>query len=160
MRSTPIKFDSSVLLLSLCLLTAGCQQGDSLDRIQSEGELLVVTRNSPTTYYQDKDGPTGFEYALAELLAQDLGVALNVQPEFSLDAIFLKLRRKEAHLAAAGLTLTGQRMNEFPHSQPYYQLKPQVVYVAGTYRPREPADLTGMSIAVLAGSSNAGHVAL
>ncbi|MEH6584705.1 MAG: membrane-bound lytic murein transglycosylase MltF [Halioglobus sp.] len=141
--------------LFLLLLLGGCQQGDSLDQVRAEGELRVVTRNSPTTYYQDRNGPTGFEYALASLLARDLGVELRIEPEFSLDAIFRKLRRSEAHLAAAGLTLTAQRMNEFPHSQPYYQFSPQVIYVAGTARPRELADLTDKDIVVLAGSSHA-----
>ena len=102
MKSALFKLASSTLSLSLCLLAAGCQQSDSLDQIQSEGELIVVTRNSPTTYYQDKSGPTGFEFALTELLAQELGVALKIQPEFSLDAIFLKLRRNEAHLQRRG----------------------------------------------------------
>jgi len=142
----------STLITSL--LTA-CEQGDSLDRIQAEGELRVVTRNGPTTFYQDKGGPTGFEFALATLLARELRVELVIKPEFTLDAIFDRLRRGETDIAAAGLTLTGQRMSDFPHSEPYYQLKPQVVYVAGRFRPRKLTDLTGMSIAVLAGSSHA-----
>jgi membrane-bound lytic murein transglycosylase F len=155
MTSYVIRVSAATLFAGLYLLLTACQQGDSLDRITAEGELRVITRNSPTTYYQDRNGATGFEYALASLLAQELEVELNIQPEFSLDAIFSTLRRNEADLAAAGLTLTGQRMTDYPHSQPYYQLKPQVIYVAGTTRPREPADLVGMSIAVLAGSSHA-----
>ena len=35
---------------------------------------------------------------------------------FSLDEIFQQLRRSEADIAAAGLTLTGQRDDEFPNS--------------------------------------------
>ena len=146
-----------ILLLPLILvgLLAGCAQEDSLDRILSRGELVVVSRNSPTTFYQHKSGPTGFEYALAGLLAQDLGVELNMQPAFSLDGIFEQLQREEADFAAAGLTLTGLREASYPHSASYYKLKPQVVYVAGTYRPRSVEDLSGMSIVVLAGSSHA-----
>ena len=155
MQLRSIRVVVNVMAIGLALLVVGCQQGDSLAQIEAGGELVVVTRNSPTTYYQDRNGPTGFEYALASLLAKELEVTLKVQPEFSLDAIFLKLRRNEAHLAAAGLTLTGQRMNQYPHSQPYYQLKAQVIYVAGTFRPRQLKDLAGMSIAVLAGSSHA-----
>jgi membrane-bound lytic murein transglycosylase F len=149
------KLSTAVLALALGLLCSGCQKGDSLEQILAEGELRVVTRNGPSTYYQDRNGPTGFEYALAKLLAQELEVELKVRPEFSLDAIFRKLRRNEAHLAAAGLTLTGQRMSEYPHSQPYHQLEAQVIYVAGSFKPRELSDLPGMTIAVLAGSSHA-----
>jgi len=66
----------------------------------------VVTRNSPTTYYLDKNDPTGFEYALAERLAQELGVDLRMETAFTLPDIFTKLQRHQADIAAAGLTLT------------------------------------------------------
>ncbi len=36
-------------------LLAACSGGDRLDRIRERGELLVVSRNSPTTYYLDKN---------------------------------------------------------------------------------------------------------
>lgn len=136
------------------LTVGGCDDGDALESIKAKGELVIVTRNSPTTYYKDKNSPTGFEYALAKRLADELEVELVIKPEFSLGGIFRQLRRNEADLAAAGLTLTDKRAARYPHSRPYYALTPQVVYVAGTYRPRKLDDLVGMSIAVLAGSSH------
>lgn len=140
-------------LLVTCALT-GCARQDSLDRIQTRGELVVVSRNGPTTYYLEKTGPSGFEYALAGLLAQDLGVELSMKPAFSLHSIFDKLRRREAHLAAAGLTLTESRAATYPHSEPYDSFVTQVVYVAGNTRPRRPEDLVGRSIVALADSSH------
>jgi len=142
------------ILLVLCCLLPGCSNDDSLDHILKSGELRVISRNGPTTFYQDKNGPTGFEYALASLLAEDLGVNLEMEPAFSLETIFVRLRREEADLAAAGLTLTGQRQADFPHSTPYYRLKPQVIYKAGTFRPLSLDDLEGMKILVIAGSSH------
>jgi membrane-bound lytic murein transglycosylase F len=150
-----IKIWTVVATLWLTTLLGACDQGDSLDQIKAAGEISIVTRNSPTTYFIDKSGPTGFEFALANALAKDLEVDLVMSPQFSLGAIFLMLRRNEVDLAAAGLTLTSSRQRQYPHTEPYYQLKPQVVYVAGTYRPRKPSDMLGMSIAVLAGSSHA-----
>jgi membrane-bound lytic murein transglycosylase F len=155
MRQQMIKIVTALMCTPMALLIAACESGDALDKIKAEGELVVITRNSPTTYYEDKNSPTGFEYALAKRLADELGVELLMKPEFSLGAIFRKLRRNEVDLAAAGLTLTGKRAAKYPHSQPYYELTPQVVYVAGTFRPRKLDDLAGMSIAVLAGSSHA-----
>ena len=98
---------ASLILLLSAALTGGCARQDSLDEILDRGELRVVSRNSPTTWYVDKDGPTGFEYALAGLFAQELGVELVVSPAFSLADIFIALTRGEADFAAAGLTLTG-----------------------------------------------------
>jgi membrane-bound lytic murein transglycosylase F len=143
------------MALTLICLLAGCAQEDALDRILSRGELQVVSRNSPTTYYQDKSGPAGFEHALAGLLAEELGVELDMEPAFSLDAIFEQLQREEADFAAAGLTLTEERQVTYPHSASYYRLKPQIIYRAGTYRPRRIDDLLDMDIVVLAGSSHA-----
>ena len=45
-----------------------------LEQIQKTGQLVVVTRNSATTYYQGPDGATGFEYDMLSLFAKQLGV--------------------------------------------------------------------------------------
>jgi membrane-bound lytic murein transglycosylase F len=141
---------------TFCALLAGCaEQGDSLEQIKARGELQVATRNSPTTYFTGREGPTGFEFDLAELLAQELDVELRLTTAFTLDGLFELLRRGEVDLAAAGLTLTDERALAFPYTAPYFELEPQVVYVAGKRRPRAVKDLLGRKVAVLAGSSHA-----
>ncbi len=146
----------SVLLLGLPLLwLAGCERKDSLAAIEAKGKLVVVSRNGPSTYYLEKNEPTGFEYALASMLSEELGVEVIMQPAFTLNDIFQQLRDRHADIAAAGLTLTAQRASVFPHSVPYEDLITQVIYVAGTFRPRELVDLLGMDIVALADSSHA-----
>ncbi len=139
----------------LAALLSGCEQPDTLEAIRDQGELVVVSRNSPTTYFIGKNGLAGFEYDLTGLLAEELGVDLVIKPAFSLSGIFTRLVRGEADLAAAGLTLTQERAARFEHSLSYFKLTPQVVYVAGTYRPRSIEQVKGMSMVVLAGSSHA-----
>jgi membrane-bound lytic murein transglycosylase F len=143
-----------IIATALLTLLGGCERQDSLAEIREQGELVVVSRNSPTTYYLDKNGPTGFEYALAALLAEALQVELKMETAYNLRDLFIKLDRQNANIAAAGLTLTEERAAKYPHSTPYYKLTPQVIYVTGNYRPRKLADLAGMDIAVLAGSSH------
>ena len=145
---------STILTITLLCMLVGCDGQDSFDKIQSEGELVVVSRNSPTTYYLAKDGPTGFEYALTGLLAEEMGVALRIKTAFNLYDLFTQLSDKDADIAAAGLTLTQGRAAHYPHSIAYNQLTPQVVYVAGNFRPRSVSDLTTMDIVVLAESSH------
>jgi membrane-bound lytic murein transglycosylase F len=144
-----------LLFAALLSLLYGCEQPDALERIRARGELVVVSRNSPTTYYMDKNGPTGFEYALAERLAQELGVDLRMETAFNLPDIFSKLQRHQADIAAAGLTLTEQRAATHPHTTPYLKTTPQVISVAGNLQPRSIPDLAGLKIVVLAGSSHA-----
>ena len=68
-----------------CLLVAACEKAPLLEQVKSRNELVVLTRNSPTTYYEGFDGPTGFEYDLANRFAQYLGVELRivVPPNFN-----------------------------------------------------------------------------
>ena len=150
-----MRLHPTLLTLTLLCMLVGCDAQDSLEQIQSEGELVVVSRNSPTTYYLDKNGPTGFEYALTRLLAEEMGVALRIKTAFNLNDLFTQLKHKEADIAAAGLTLTEGRAASYPHTIAYNQLTPQVIYVAGTFRPRSVSDLTTMNIVVLAESSHA-----
>src|SRR6056297_1251321 len=147
-------YRTAIPVLLLLTLLSGCARQDSLDRILTRGELFVVSRNSPATFYQDKTGPTGFEYALAGLLAEELGVALNMTPAFSLGGVFERLQRGDADIAAAGLTLTERRAAHYPHSVPYDSLITQVVYRAGKRRPRSVGDLVGRDIVTLADSSH------
>ncbi|MHA7816084.1 MAG: membrane-bound lytic murein transglycosylase MltF [Pseudohaliea sp.] len=142
-------------LLTLLALAAGCGgPADNLEAIRERGELRFVTRNGPTTYYRERGAPAGFEYDLARRFAQELGVGLTVVPVFSLDGLFSALRRGEADIAGAGLTLTPERASTFPASTPYHEQRPQVIYRTGTRRPRSLEDLEDREVLVLAGSSH------
>ncbi|GAB3278735.1 membrane-bound lytic murein transglycosylase MltF [Parahaliea aestuarii] len=152
MRAVIIRLCCTLIPL---FMFAGCSNGDRLAAIEERGELWVVSRNSPTTYYLDKNGAAGFEYDLAERFAEHLGVELKMQPAFSLDALFNRLRRGEADIAAAGLSLTALRGDEFSHSLPYATLTPIVIYKTGSYRPADLAELAEAPLLVLRDSSHA-----
>ena len=143
------------LPLLLLAILAGCERPDALEAIRDSGELVVVSRNSPTTYFMDKNEPAGFEYALAGRLAEQLEVELVIKPAFTLSGIFERLDRREADLAAAGLTLTRERAALYPHSRAYETLTTQVVYLAGERRPRRVDDLMNRDIVALSDSSHA-----
>jgi membrane-bound lytic murein transglycosylase F len=147
---------AALLAATLLLLAAGCgAPPDSLEAIRERGELRFVTRNGPTTYFEDQGAPSGFEYELARRFAGELGVALRVVPVFSIDGLFRALKRGEADIAGAGLTLTAERSAEFPASPSYHSQRPQLIYRTGSSRPRRPGDLTGARVLALAGSSHA-----
>ncbi|WP_439101497.1 membrane-bound lytic murein transglycosylase MltF [Congregibacter sp.] len=143
-------------LLTACLLTACNQNGDTQEAIQERGKLRLITRNGPTTYYLGRGGPKGFEYDLAALLAEELGVELVVSQAFSIEEIFAALERGEADIAGAGLTHTETRSARFASSTSYATQTPQVIYKVGRKKPRKPKDLRNMSLAVLTNSSHEG----
>ena len=57
------------------------------------GELVVVTRNGPTTYYLGADEPAGFDYELAKGFADSLGMSLRIKVAFSIEEVFDILER-------------------------------------------------------------------
>ena len=88
-----------LLLLSLW----GCSEDDIFKELAANGELIVVTRNSPTTYYFDGDQAAGFEYDLLQAYADARGYTLRVEVAFTLEELIRQLDRAEA----AGAVLLG-----------------------------------------------------
>jgi membrane-bound lytic murein transglycosylase F len=155
-----------IKMLRLVLLPAGLLALASLvlalrpvptgvEAVRERGELVVVTRNAPTTYYRDQHGPTGFEYELAKGFARDLGVELRVITRDSIGEVLAAVRRDHADLAAAGLTITEARRERVTFSSPYQHITEKLVYPLSGQRPESLADLAGQSVVVLADSSHA-----
>ncbi|WP_084315098.1 membrane-bound lytic murein transglycosylase MltF [Pseudomonas jinjuensis] len=152
-----------ILATCIFLLLAGCSEAKTptaLERVQKEGVLRVVTRNSPATYFQDRNGDTGFEYELAKRFADKLGVRLQIETADNLDDLYSRLDSdKGPELAAAGLTPVAARESQVRFSHSYLEVTPQVVYRNGEQRPTRPEDLVGKRIVVLKGSSHAEQLA-
>jgi membrane-bound lytic murein transglycosylase F len=141
-----------------CLLVVGCKKASLLEQIKSHHELIVLTRNNPTTYYEGPDGPTGFEYDLASLFARYLGVELRVVVPPNFNDILPLVARGDAHLAA-GMTITDNRKEIVRFGPVYQKITPQLVYRTGTRPPKSLADIK-KRIDVVAGSSHAERLAL
>ena len=60
------------------LILAGCSSDRIFDLLNTEKTLIVLTRNSPTTYYFDNDEETGFEYELTKAFADAEGLKLRI----------------------------------------------------------------------------------
>jgi membrane-bound lytic murein transglycosylase F len=142
------------LSLALALL-AGCGSSDHLQEIRDAGVLRVITRNGPTTYYQDRGGPTGFEYQLAARFANHLGVKLQIEIDPSIDGLFGNLNRGRVDIAAAGLSVTPERQQHFQFGPAYMDIEQLVLVRSGGATPLSAADLKGLRIHLLAGSAGA-----
>ena len=95
----------------VAVLIGTCSSPPSLlDQILEVGELRVVTRDSPTTYFVGPEGPAGPEFDLVRGLADDLGVKLVINSVDSTSEILPHLIRGESHMAAAGLSITMSRV--------------------------------------------------
>ena len=142
------------LLMVLILLAACGREPDSLlEEVKKQGELVVLTRNSPTTYYEGPEGPTGLEYDLASLFAERLGVKLRmVVPRNFAETLNLVASRR-FHFAAAGLTVTEERRKLVRFGPSYQTITAQLIYRSGNGRPVDLNRLNGR-LEVMAGSSH------
>lgn len=143
-------------LLSAALplwLTACDNPPNTLERVQANNELIVITRNSATTYYIGPDGPTGFEYELAKGFADYLKVELRIVIPPNFNDILPLTALGDAHLAAAGLTVTEKRKEKVRFGPVYHTITPQLIYRSGNRKPASLAELDGL-LEVVAGSSH------
>lgn len=132
-------------------VATGCSQPDTLDRIQQEQVLHVVTHPAPTVYVEESGQASGFEYDLARLFADHLDVELRLEVVEDLPELFDRLDQGHTHFAAAGLGIDTNLRERYGQGPAYLRTRPIVVYRAGNGRPTDPGDLVGQSIMVRSG---------
>jgi membrane-bound lytic murein transglycosylase F len=134
----------------LACLVVGCEEAPRpIAPIAESGELVVLTVNGPSTYFEDAQGePSGLEYDLVTLFAKDLGVKARfvlVDNPAAIDGI---LRKGKAHLAAAALA----RHFDFPGGlawgPSYFSTQHEVVCHDET-KAKKLEDLSGKRIGVI-----------
>lgn len=148
-----------IYALLTCLLGTCSSPPPLLDQVIDTGQLRVLTRNSPSTYFIGPDGPAGPEFDLVRGFADELGVTLVIETVDSVSEIMPRLMSGEIHLAAAGLSMTKSRLEYLDFGHPYNSVDMHLIYRLGTGRPRSIEDVVGRSIEVVAGSSHADMLA-
>jgi len=139
----------------IAVLIGTCSpQTPLLDQVLELGELRVVTRNTPTTYFVGPDGPAGPEYDLVIGLADELGVKLVIKSVDNVAEIMPYLLSGKAHMAAAGLSVTDSRREYLEFGYPYETVDMHLIYKLGTGKPRSIEDVAGRPIEVVADSSH------
>ncbi|RMH15702.1 MAG: lytic transglycosylase F, partial [Gammaproteobacteria bacterium] len=138
------------------MASVGCNSPavDTLTQIKQRGEIHFLTRNSPTTYYEGVDGPTGLEYDLMKRFADQLGVKLRVTMPENFADIIPMIATGQADIAAAGLTVTGSRRSRIRFGPAYQKIRQEVIYRAGKEIPSKIEDLIGKRVVVVRGSSH------
>lgn len=139
-------------LVIVILLLNGCGNPTVLDAFAPGNELVVITRNGPTTYYLGANEPAGLEYELFKAFADSQDMTLRIKIASTIEEVFDTLARGEAHIAAAGLTQSSARDELFTSTLPYLKQNPVVVYKAGQFRPRTVEDLASLDIVIMQGS--------
>ncbi len=151
-----IKFWLTLSLFALVLAIAinSGNKHQYKDIIES-GVLKIITRNSPTTYFQDRDQSSGFEYELALKFAEYLGVTLQVEVADSLDDLITEVESGNVAFAAAGLTITDARSEHVTFADSYMNVTQQLVYRTDRKRPKSMQSMLEGTLVVTAHSAHA-----
>jgi len=147
----PSFFSSLLLLLALSPLNALASQ---LEQIKQKGELIVLSRYTPTAYHHKGHELIGLEYELAKRFADRLGVKLSIILPKNISHLSHLLTEGHADIAAAGLTITEQRKKQFRFGPPYQEITQKLVYRQGNRRPKRLSALQDRLIEVAANSSH------
>lgn len=143
-----------LVICMVCIALTGSRQPTLLETIQETGELVVISRNGPTTYYEGSAGYTGFEYTLLKAFARTIGARLVIKDVEDLGQMIDQVGTL-GHFAAAGLTVTDRRSRQVQFSEPYLRVTQQLIYHVDHERPLSIEDLIGQRILVIGNSSHA-----
>ena len=99
---------------------------DSSRKVE-EDKIVILTRNAPTTVYQDQDSYAGFEYDMVRDFVTHTGVKVDFVQKNTVAEILRAMREGEGDIAAAGLTKTANRVMEFDFALSYYIVSENVV---------------------------------
>ena len=136
----------------LAMMVAMRPLPSTMERVLTRGELIVVSRQSPTTWYKDQHGDTGRDYELVRGFADELGVTLKIISADSIADAYELLDSGDADVAAAGLAITAQRSLDFRFSSAYQNIQDVLIQRQGESRPNTLEDLAERRIVVLEGS--------
>lgn len=147
-------FGGCLLSAVLVLCLTGCAPAP-IPAPENSGELVVVTRNSPTTYYLNaKSEAVGFEHDLVMQFAEKQGWKVRFVLAETLPELFEIMKKGQAHIAAAGLSATEGRRISHRFGPTYGQVMEWVVCRQARQLPKTPAELAGLRLEVVAQSSH------
>ena len=146
---------AAILLVLVFVIVQQINFGHSLDDLKKNGELLVISRESPTTWYQDKEGPAGPEYDYLVSFAEFLGVDLRFDIRENSRAILEEIAEGRGHLAAAGLVRNDSLEDQgFVYGPEYQQVDQKVICRRNSGGiPRNAEELADFEVVVVADSS-------
>ncbi len=140
---------------TLALLTlSGCSQPSTLQEIRNEGVLHVITRVAPSIYYEGRNGPTGYDYELTKLFAEELGVELRLRVAEDNTEVLSVLSKDFAHIGLAGLSAQPLFENQYKTLPTGIKAQSIVVYNRDVERPEALGDLAGQILHLVSDSNH------
>lgn len=127
----------------------------ALQQVQQRGTLVLAGTSGPTTFQLTSEGARGFQYELARLFAEELGVKLVLEDTPDTGSVLNTIRRNNADIAITGLATDDPRLKRLRVAEPYMAVSEQLIQRLDRPLPARFDDLSSARIGVLAGSTEA-----
>lgn len=122
---------------------------------ESRAEKYVVATDCtfpPMEYLDDQKQPVGFDPAIMKEIAKVEGFEVDVQ-NIAWDGIFAGVASGKYEIVAAAVSITPERQKAFDISDPYYDVYPTIITMAGSSI-KKPSDLKGKKVGGQIGNSS------
>lgn len=125
----------------------------ALDKIKESGKLIMATNAAfPPFEYISNNEPAGVDVDIANEIAKDLGVELQVD-DMDFNAIVPAIQAGKADIGAAGMTITEERQKEVDFSEEYVKSSQYVIIASGSGVTVESLKDAGVIIGVQEGTT-------
>ncbi len=133
---------------------AAAPAGDAVARIKDAGKIVMLTNAQfpPFEYTDDAGAPVGVDPDLAQAIADELGVELEII-DMDFDGLVDALKAGKGDFIAAGFTVSEERLKEVDFSTEYVTSAQMVVIPKGSDLAADDAALSGKTISVQEGTT-------
>lgn len=145
-----------VTVMVLGVLLTGCYYEDKtksgIDQIKEGGKLVIATSaNFPPFENLEKGKIVGWDIDVAQALADELGVELEIQ-NMDFEAVLSAVATGKVHIGMAGISNTPARDKNVDFSMNVFDSSQMIIVRADNTSINGPMDLAGKRVAVQAGT--------
>lgn len=133
--------------------TDAAEESTEAESKEAAGGTLVMATNAefPPYEYHDGDKIVGIDAEIAQAIADELGMTLEIE-DIAFDSIIPELASGKADMALAGMTVTEDRKASVDFSDSYASAS-QMIIVKEDSQITGPADLEGITVGVQLGTT-------
>lgn len=141
------------LVMLLCALSACAKKQSAVEKIKAAGKIVMLTNAAfpPFEYLGDNNKPAGVDVELAQAIADELGVKLEVI-DMDFDAIVTAIQSGQGDIGVAGMTNTEERRKSINFSIDYVSTTQMIIVQEGSAI-QTADDLVGKTIGVQMGTT-------
>ena len=139
-------------VMMLALVFSGCSEKEG-ENAAAEKDVLVMATNAefPPYEYHEGDDIVGIDVEIAEAIAEELGMELQIE-DMQFESIIPSVQSGKADIGVAGITVDEDRLENADFSDSYTTAA-QVIIVAEGSDVSGPDDLKGKKVGVQLGTT-------